>query len=205
MVRITNPYSFLTNEEVILRANPPRSGRDWKKSIFGPIKENIKEYLLLEQDRICPYCGLRLPKWVMFPHIEHVAHKKMHYRFMFEPKNLIITCERCNVNKGAKETLRDPAVTPYPSAGNDFLIIQPYFDNYFHHIEIVCEVILRAITDKGSKTIEYCKLDEVALMEARAEELKIDKQEIFKKMTLQLHKEDDLVIKHRIMNFLENN
>lgn len=202
MVRINNPYLFLAQEEARIRGNLPRNGNDWERAIFKPIKANIKTHLLLEQRGICPYCGLRLPKWGMFPHLDHVAHKGDHYRFMFESRNLIVTCQTCNVYKNDKETLADPATVAYPNSGNDFLIIQPYFDDYLQHIEIICDVLLKAITDKGSRTIEYCKLDSLALAEERMEQMKIDQEQAFKKMALQLSKENDPNIKRQILRLL---
>jgi uncharacterized protein (TIGR02646 family) len=203
MIKINNPYSFLPAEETIIRTNSPRKGDDWGKGIFDSIKKNIKEHLLSEQDRTCPYCGLRLPKWGMFPSIEHIAHKGIHYRFMFESKNLIVTCTTCNVYKGDKETLVNPTTATYPSIGDDFLIIHPHFDDYFQHIEITCGVLLKAVTDKGLRTIEYCKLNKLALAEERMEQKKIDLEEIHKKMILQLFKEDNPDIKRQILDFLD--
>jgi len=202
MIRINNAYSYSPQEIAKINANPPHEGGDWNESIFDSIKKNIKEHLLLEQNRICPYCGLKLPKWGMYPHIEHVVHKKVHYRFMFEPKNLIVTCQTCNINKGEKETLINPITITYPSTGNDFLIIQPYFDDYFQHIELICDILLRALTSKGSKTIEYCRLNSLPLAEERMEQLKISMETTYKKMTLQLIKENDLLIKQQILDFL---
>jgi len=203
MIRINNPYLFPTIEETTIRVNPPTRGADWEEGIFDSIKENIKKYLLSEQGRICPYCGLKIPKRGYFPPVEHIAPKKMHYRFMFEPKNLIITCTTCNTYKRDKETLTNPATPIYPTRGDDFLIVQPYFDDYFQHIALVCDIFLKALTDKGSKTIDYCKLDELALAEERMEQIKINQEEVHKKLVLQVAKENDLNIKQQIIRFIE--
>lgn len=191
MIKITNPVKYTTNEERKINSNFPVESKDWKKHIFENIKKKIKTHLLTEQNKICPYCGLKLSIATSYPDIEHIVPKDKHPNFMFEPKNLVVSCQPCNRNKRAKETLIKPNIMIYPSNGADFKIIHSHFDNYFDHIELIEGIVLKALTDKGKNTIDFCNLYRLDIAEERAEKLIINKQEIHKNLILRLATEND--------------
>jgi len=204
MALIRNSYEYTDAEKRTLRTNPVIDSKDWEKSIFKKIKLNLKQHLTQEQNQICPYCGLKFSVATCYPHIEHIVHKDNHLDFMFEPKNLAISCPICNVNKGRKETLTDSSRTDYPTEGSSFVIIHPHFDNYSEHIELFEQIFLKAITGKGRVTIDYCNLCRMEIAEEMADQIIMDRQGLNKKLVLRLTKENDPQLKNQITNFIEN-
>lgn len=60
-------------------------------------------------------------------------------------------------------------VADYPTDGEDFLFVNPYFDRYSEHIEIKNDILYMGITDKGKNTVKECKLNRTNRTIARAE------------------------------------
>lgn len=60
-------------------------------------------------------------------------------------------------------------VTDYPTGGDDFLFVNPYFDKYSEHIEIRNDILYHGITQKGIYTVDKCHLNRMNLTIARAE------------------------------------
>jgi len=203
MIKINMPYNYTEEETATINSRPILNGRDWKESIYRPIIKNIKEHLLQEQKKTCVYCGLSLPLATSYPHIEHIVSKNKHHIFMFERKNLAISCQICNMSKCDKETLIDTSVISYPNNGSGFIIIHPHFDTYSDHIELIDELFLEAKTEKGRKTIGFCKLLRLGVIDERSKNLNIEKQELYKRLVLRLTVEKNDGIIEQILSLIK--
>lgn len=173
---IQRPYLYEPDEQIILRDTPQTNGKVWKKKGFAPIKNNIKEHYLSEQQWICPYCYLEMRRYGDDLDIEHIVPKGIHPNFMFEPKNLAVSCRHCNRTKKVEETLVNSTVTIYPTNGNGFQIIHPHFDDYWDYMELTEDNFLKAKiradgSNKGTETIRICKLTNPKIAEERERQL----------------------------------
>lgn len=200
---LLQPYTPTNEEQILLRNNAVTTADDWTKSIYKSIKQRIKAHLLAQQNKICIYCRLKLSLAQYSPPIEHIVPKNLHHIFMFEQKNLTISCETCNRKKWQTETLVNPQVIIYPTSGAEFIIFHPYFDEYNDHIEILGGIFSKAKSSKGEKTIEICKLDRVDLAEERARTLGIERQERIKQLVIGLMKEENSHIKIQLKEFID--
>lgn len=173
--RIANVYSLSKDDNNIVKSNVD-SHNDWDKDCFNNIKELLIDFLRREQNNLCCYCKSELGwKKVEF-HIEHVLPKSKYFKFMFESKNLALACPHCNISK----SIHDPYIpykknTPlqrYPSKTSKFSTIHPYLDNYSENIRILKGSVYNALTQKGVKTIDFCKLYELQHVEQKMKQFK---------------------------------
>jgi len=135
-------------------------GEDWSKGDFDPIRKSIKLHYRKEQNYTCPYCKVKNPvTHGMAWDIEHIIPKDKKPLFMFEPKNLCVSCKDCNGAKGNKEVLVNSRRKTFPSKSSDYKIVHPHLDDYEKHIDAVCPGDLyRPLSEKGEFTIVTCRL-----------------------------------------------
>lgn len=204
MAMIENPYELCNEDCSILENNPIYSYKTWENSNFDQIKSRIRNHIITEQHYKCPYCRMTLrPRTDDLP-IDHIVPRQPYALFMFEMKNLVLTCDGCNHAKLNKKVLVDDDITEYPENSNAFIIFHPYFDNYEDHLCLVIdELFIKSISDKGDKTIEICKLDNVQLAFNRAREKKINQVGLYRKLMYKLEREDDNAIFIQIMALLD--
>lgn len=108
-------------------------GRDMTR-----LRKTLRDYLLPYLKFRCCYCQQRkTERHGLTWDIEHIAPKSLYPQFLFNPKNLAVSCKECNIAKGEKNTLSRSCKTIYPDSSSHFLIIHPYYDTYSDHIEIV--------------------------------------------------------------------
>ena len=145
--------------------------KKWNSTQNGILsfKENIKKHLLDEQNSYCAYCRVEMNEGCECIQRDHIIPKALHPCWIFEPKNLCLTCYRCNTNKRNLEVLVNPCVSTYPIESNSFKIINPYIDKYSEHISILNDLVYVGVTDKGRFTINVCKLfrSELVLYKAK--------------------------------------
>jgi len=137
-------------------------------------KDRIKTYLINAQDGCCAYCGMDF-ETLGDSHRDHIAPKAKHPKFIFRPDNIILSCPKCNgLNKKKDlETINHPPHSRYRKC--DFIIIHPYYDNPEEHINYIVSsegVLVRHITEKGRKTIDFFGLDSINFTETRAQCIK---------------------------------
>ncbi|MEK3977898.1 HNH endonuclease signature motif containing protein [Psychrobacillus sp. FSL K6-2836] len=162
---------FEDNEiELLINANYSWNQKDpqlekFKKELYRKLRQNI----------YCPYCMRRLNRKKK-DEIDHIIHKSDYEHFTFQPKNLVIACNRCNNNKLAKNVLEDLYIEEfknkswkeYPDSGGIFKIVHPYYDIYKHHINL--NEIFYSVhndSDKGKNTIEMMNLYGFDLLEEK--------------------------------------
>lgn len=157
--KISRAVKYSTEYNTILKNNPIKNHKDWEKSVFQKIKDFIKENYYLPQDKRCAYCRKRLNLNGYFNHIDHVIPKSHHKRWMFNPKNLVVTCEVCNPLKHSEDTLSGGhSKTKFPKRKSGFLIFNPHYEKWGDCFEIEDGMFIRGKTKRGEKTIDLCRL-----------------------------------------------
>lgn len=203
---IKNPYQPDENESKAIKELQEKelTANDWgsRKKGIASFKENIREHLLDEQNNYCAYCRMELNEGCEYVQRDHIVPKTLHPKWLFETKNLCITCSQCNNNKKNVEVLVNPDITYYPSDSDDFKIINPYIDKYSEHINIVEDIIYKGITNKGKFTIKICNLDRIDLVLNRARKrMQLKNPESVKTQILSLlENKEDSVERTEILN-----
>jgi len=170
MIKI--PYSLTKREKKIL-SSYFSDYNDWHKSIFDPVKENIKNHLRAQQNNKCCYCQKVLGFDIKEVDIEHVIPKSTISKFTFHCKNLALSCPACNTKKHDKNVfISVKNITNYPSTSKNIKIIHPHYDEYSENIEIKSGGIYIALTSKGSETITICELFRLKEVQRRENESK---------------------------------
>lgn len=168
--KITNSVEFIDDDlityaEFAARPHADKVGTYWdvKDACVVNIKSTIKAHYILEQDYTCCYCKQK----IIVKHkgawdAEHIIPKSKHPAFIFEPKNLAISCKDCNGAKLDQEVLVNSQANHrvnFLEKSEDYIIVHPHIDDYDEHIEIRDNfLIYRGRTDKGVKTIVLCGL-----------------------------------------------
>lgn len=135
----------------------------WEKTndgLLSSLKKSIKDHYLIVQDYTCAYCQQRMEvahngAW----DAEHIVPKATHPKFMFEPKNLCISCKDCNLSKTDKNVLKNKDRKTFPVESSDYKICHPHFDDYNEHITILSVAgFYLPRTEKGRELVEMCGL-----------------------------------------------
>ena len=87
-----------TTSKGIPRKYPCRCGnKPWDCKSFKKLKKLIKDRLKNEFDLRCSYCLRKFSDDEdIIIHIEHVLPKDLYKKYTFEPRNLALSCPRCN-------------------------------------------------------------------------------------------------------------
>ncbi|WP_455893704.1 HNH endonuclease [Pseudomonas palmensis] len=135
----------------------------WEKTsdgVLASLKKQIKDHYLAAQDYRCYYCRQR----VVVTHngawdAEHIIPKDSHPRFMFEPRNLCVSCKDCNLQKSNKNVLVNRGRVTFPDKSQDYLLCHPFFDVYSEHVTVLREAgFYLPKTEKGRVLVETCGL-----------------------------------------------
>ncbi|MFQ3194714.1 MAG: hypothetical protein ACI9N3_001542 [Colwellia sp.] len=154
-------------ESIISDANFKHT--DWNKDVCGlelqSLRKHIRNHYRVQQSGKCAYCRKDISvQSALNCHVEHIAPKSKHEKFMFEPKNLCIACADCNVIKNENDTINllkgGKARARYPSSATAFKIVHPHFDNWDENIEIHAGHWYIDKLPKGHFTIGVCQLNQ---------------------------------------------
>jgi uncharacterized protein (TIGR02646 family) len=194
--RLPQTVTFDAIESAFLESIKPWSKEKWSDSFGTPaenasrnaIKVKIKIDLEGIQDYYCAFCGLDL-NLAYAVHREHIAPQYKHPHYIFEPANLVLTCNFCNMHKGKRKTVENDTKV---YATTTFKILHPYRDNFNDYL--ACDYASRELIftivgpepDKTQETIKCAGLDEPHLMSQRG-------AIIFKSSLPVTPDEDDLV------------
>jgi len=122
-------------------------------------KKAVKIEHYFGQIRRCAYCRRTLRTDAYWEDLDHVVAQSEKEKWIFFPKNLIVTCEPCNRLKNAELTIKNPMLDTFPDKSSDFKIFNPHFDEWSDHFEIFKGIFLRGKPNtKGPNTYKYCKL-----------------------------------------------
>lgn len=155
--RVNNPYLF-SQEEKLTISQHFHVHNDWAKSAFIPLKQNLLQHLRQEQQNKCAYCKRDLGFDHKDVEIEHILSKSDYPSFTFHPKNLVLSCPGCNLEKGSHDVVINKPISLYPSTGSNISIVHGHFDNYSDHIEIRGGAVYIGRSVKGCETIKLCKI-----------------------------------------------
>lgn len=148
---LVNGFSILKDRESV----------SWSDEKYSHVRKTIKDHYLKEQDYTCFFCRQRIVvnsnrAW----DAEHIISKSTHPNFMFEPKNLCITCPDCNNEKRDARVLDRESRVRFPMNSAAYKIVHPHFDNYGEHLDvIVVGKLYRMKTLKGRYTYRIYGLD----------------------------------------------
>lgn len=150
--KLVNDYNAL--ETAVKKPN------DWESEAYTKLKSYIKKHYIGEQNYTCCYCKQKIltsnnGNW----DIEHIIPRALRPDFMFEEKNLCISCKECNGSKSDTNVLKNKNLKRFPSKPSQYLIVHPHFHEYEEHIDILVEdVFYRPISQEGVFTIVNCGL-----------------------------------------------
>ncbi|MDC9582789.1 HNH endonuclease [Xenorhabdus sp. PR6a] len=136
-------------------------GRNWGDDDLEVVRREIKDFYIREQKHTCAYCKQEIRSnngrhW----DIEHIISRESVHEFMFEPKNLCVSCPECNQRKGPNKVTHSKARKKPPLNSLDYFIVHPHLDNYEDHIEPVkIGEFYFSKSEKGEKTISICGLN----------------------------------------------
>lgn len=148
---LVNEFNFLKEKDSV----------SWSDEKYSHVRKTIKDHYLKEQDYTCFFCRQRIVvnsnrAW----DAEHIISKATHPSFMFEPKNLCITCPDCNNEKRDGRVLDRESRVRFPMTSAAYRIVHPHFDNYDEHLDvIVLGKLYRIKTPKGRNTYRIYGLD----------------------------------------------
>lgn len=140
-----------------------KAGSFWDATEDGDmtdVKKYIKDHYKLAQDYRCPYCQQKIEvehngTW----DAEHIIPKDSHPQFMFEPRNLCVSCKDCNLIKLNKRVLINQKRIRFPNRAEDYLFCHPHFHVYSEHIKIIHEAgFYLPRTPEGIQLVEICGL-----------------------------------------------
>lgn len=175
--RLPNTVNFTLLEIAFLNSIKPWNKTKWSGDCGSPkinalrqaVKDEIKRQLLVIQDNYCAFCGLNLSLAYEI-HREHIAPQYKQPQYIFEPGNLVLTCNFCNMNKKTTKTVTTNTGT---YATEEFNILHPHRDNFntylscdFLNNELIFK-ILGPELEKTKKTIKCYGLDAPHLLSQR--------------------------------------
>lgn len=137
------------------------------------LKKGIKKHLEEVQAGFCYYCGCELSRFGKSgAHIDHVLPKSAEHgryqRFTFEPKNLVLSCARCNGFDFKCE--KDYAIGYNENYDLiTFKIVHPHLENINDHISVNLAgvVEIKSSSTKGKFMIDEFDLNGDELLEVR--------------------------------------
>ncbi len=165
-----NPVTYSSSSQAVIstyNAKPKdqKMASYWSDDAVAAVKKEIKDHYIQEQNFRCAYC--RQPMYTEHNGVwdaEHVISKKTKPEFMFEPRNLAISCKDCNQAKSDQEVRKNHSKVSFPTTSPEYIIVHPHFDTYEDHIRWMGPVCVALSKDKGSKTIAMCNLTRIAAL-----------------------------------------
>jgi hypothetical protein len=159
MPEINHPVNIVDFADAIAN-NPHNESAHWSLGCYNDLKRHIKEHYSIIQGDVCFYCKIGIRYGAYGEPIEHIVPKDDRPQWMFEPKNLALSCYPCNTKKNADNTLSDAGrlAVNYPIHSDGFSIYHPHFDNWNDHMEVFHVYFIRPISDKGRETFSVCDL-----------------------------------------------
>jgi uncharacterized protein (TIGR02646 family) len=155
------------------------SSEMWELESLMSVRKHVRNHYRNAQRLKCAYCAEVVgTRSAASAPIEHIVPRSTHPRFMFEPRNLCVTCADCNEYKNNKAVTRSEEVLSrkgvrYPTQTDAFRVVHPHFDVYDKHIYKSGRVYI-PLSPKGNWTIYACELNRFFMRFGRCEELIAD-------------------------------
>jgi uncharacterized protein (TIGR02646 family) len=166
-------------EDAIIAANPLTDKKQWTNGTYNSIKLRIKEELYFNQYDRCAYCRRVIEADAKYEPMDHIVAKSIKPEWMFEPHNLVVTCDSCNNLKNDDPTLTTAHINDnnFPQTSDSFLVFNPHFDTWSEHLRYEDDIFLVGVPNsKGADTIRICKLYRYNIIINRAKELKLEQK-----------------------------
>jgi hypothetical protein len=153
------PAKFRKLDVNQLRKNPITESDDWSKSEFSSVKRFIRYTHYHSQKRRCVYCRRKLNPLGINEHLDHVVARSYSHKWMFKPRNLVLSCYQCNTQKSAASSLILGRIFKrLPKQKSNYLLFNPYFHCWNDHFEVEDDIFLKAKSTEGQYTIDTLKL-----------------------------------------------
>ncbi|MCC6536843.1 MAG: hypothetical protein IT162_04790 [Bryobacterales bacterium] len=156
------------------------TGKAKDKAFTGAVWQDLKDPLLRYFHGNCAYCEVNITGG-FWGDVEHYRPKKKveeapahggYYWLAYTAENLMPSCQLCNQGKGklnhfplADESKR--ARRPADMAKEDPLLLNPYFDDPFEHLEFQPDGYVKGKTAKGTTSIKVYNLNREGLVDQR--------------------------------------
>tara|TARA_R100001369_G_scaffold10176_1_gene23159 strand:- start:6513 stop:7151 length:639 start_codon:yes stop_codon:yes gene_type:complete len=159
----------------------PQKG-DWIKNDFDAFKKSIKKLYFRDQKERCAFCRKIVDYDGYYEPLEHILYKDEYPTWMFHPKNLVVSCNPCNGKKGTFDSL----VIGYnriefPVHANDFITLNPHFEEWGTHLKLKKGLFFIAKTVKGLQTIKAYELTRPDVIHHHSKFKRINKDSLGKK------------------------
>lgn len=189
---------FHHSEEVIAAFEAClKSKFKWDAKRHDRAKQLLRKELMDAQKGRCGYCRRPIKNETGHCEIDHILPKAQsketkkstsnlrsdrrqtrgYPEFTFNLWNLLLTCKKCNTNKGSYDCRRDRSLPPasakvYNLDPCEFEWVHPYLHKYSEHINIKGNIVYEAVncSPNGEAVIQECKLDEISAAEVAARE-----------------------------------
>lgn len=164
-IEFHHPHSDIV-DAFNVRSQQSKVGTYWNEDEVTQVRTVIKQHYVTEQSNRCCYCGIHIPTshgraW----DVEHVVPKSTHPKFLFEPRNLAVSCIDCNMAKDNAKVLVADRTAVYPQNSDGFTIVHPHYDDIHNHIAITLGRYYLPKTRKGENTVAICRLGRYAYQE----------------------------------------
>ncbi|HDC4438589.1 MULTISPECIES: HNH endonuclease [Klebsiella pneumoniae complex] len=169
MIRITflKPIEFSETALDYISKYDKKNNKIWGSGSneIKRIRSELRDHYRPLQEGCCSYCRIDNPqKHGLSWDVDHIAPQEDYPQFLFEPRNLSLSCKDCNTFKNAGPVLNSSSgdfSVNYPENGSSFYIIHPHFDEYSQHMGLVRlgdSYIYTPLSNKGQETFKKCKL-----------------------------------------------
>jgi hypothetical protein len=143
----------------------------WDDDEAEGLRRKIKDHFMAVDVPCCCYCRLSMSPWHRITiDVEHVLPKQQFPRFTFDPRNLNISCKRCNMEiKGTDIAFYlGQANEAAPFRSQLYSFAHPNLDAPNDHLQILSLQVNAKLliwylrqTPKGEFTYEYFELNEI--------------------------------------------
>lgn len=160
----------------------------WSKSgIYNTFKADLKLKYYHNQNRLCAYCRSKLRAKAYWEDLDHIVPQSLKENWIFQPRNLIVTCQPCNRLKNDELTITNTNQKNFPSKGKLFKIFNPHFDKWEDHFVIEKGIFLKPKPGtKGPYTYKHCHLYRYDVLLEYVDEQRIWKRFTMKRLTHRL-------------------
>src|SRR6218665_1454134 len=153
------PIKYRKPDVLKLAGNPIKASSDWNEKKFDSIKRLVRFVHYKSQKRRCAYCRRLLNPLGINEHIDHIVARDVYNKWMFKPRNLVLSCYQCNTQKTNANTLTTAFVPKrLPIKKVNYKFFNPYIHNWHEHFEIEDNLFIRAKTIQAEQTISTYKL-----------------------------------------------
>lgn len=117
------PIKFSENSVNYIRKYDGKSNKIWNSSDeeITKIRVELRKHYIPQQNNCCSYCRMEnTQKHGLTWDVEHIIPQGDFPQFLFEPRNLSLSCKDCNGSKNSKPVLDTSKIdvsVNYPSDG----------------------------------------------------------------------------------------